>query len=186
MGNTAAVEIGANGTLTLASGTVTSPSILVDNGGTLGGTGTLNGPLVNNGLVTSGAAQTLTFNGNVTNNGSMAFTGGTTFAFTGIFTNNGVLDFVTGSNTLPAGIVNHGTILVAADAKILDAWQDANGYNVTIQSSSSHGYQLQRSDSLDTPNWQNLGSAQQGIDDLLTLTDNTGTAGAPSYSIGSG
>ena len=178
IGNTSAVEVITNGTLTLAGGTITTPSILVDNGGTLSGTGTINGAVVNNGFATSGAAQMLTFNGNVTNNGSMAFTGGSTFICTGTFTNNGVLDFVTGSATLPAGIVNHGTILVAADAKILSVWQDANGYNVTIPSSSAHGYQLQRSDALDTPNWQNIGTAQQGIDDVLTLTDNTGTGGA--------
>ncbi|HTB63248.1 MAG TPA: polysaccharide lyase family protein [Opitutales bacterium] len=178
MGNTSALEVMSNGTLSLAGGAVTSPSVVIDNGGTLSGSGTLNGATVNDGVVMSGSGQTLVFNGNVTNNGYMVFTGGTSFSTSGTFTNNGILDLVTGSPSLPGNFVNHGTVLVSQDAQIMQSWQDGNGYSVTIQSYSGHNYQLQRSDSLISPDWQNIGAAQAGINDVLTLTDATGTAGA--------
>ncbi|HVU37162.1 MAG TPA: polysaccharide lyase family protein, partial [Opitutales bacterium] len=175
--NNATLHIANGGTFTLANGTLTGASVLVDNGGALNGQGVLNAPLVNNGVVSSGANQTLTFNGSVTNNGYMYFTGGTALACTGAFVNNGILDLVTGAQTLPANFTNHGTVLFAGDAQIQSCAYAGGQFNVVLQSYSGHDYQLQRSDSLTAPDWQNIGDPQPGVDDLLTLADATGTAG---------
>lgn len=177
LANNATLEVFTGGTFALANGTASVGSVVVDNGGTLTGNGTINGPLVNNGVVSAGAGQTLAFNSNVTNNAYMYFTGGTTFTANGTFTNNGILDLITGAQTLPSNFVNHGTVLFSGSAQILQSSYASGNFNVTLQSYSGHSYTLQRSDSLTSPNWQNIAGPQAGVDDILTLTDSTGTAG---------
>ncbi|MGH8335356.1 MAG: autotransporter-associated beta strand repeat-containing protein, partial [Gammaproteobacteria bacterium] len=130
LSNNATLEVLNGGTFTLAGGTATVAQAQVDNGGALNGNGTLNGPLVNNGVVGARAGQTLVFNGNVTNNGYMYFTGGTASSNTGTFTNNGILDLITGAQTLPANFVNHGTVLFSGSAQILQSWYAGGQFNV--------------------------------------------------------
>jgi autotransporter-associated beta strand protein len=173
LGNTSTVDVKNGGTLTLSGGSITAPLVLIESGGALGGSGTLNGPLVNNGTVNVGSGQTITFNGNVTNNGVMIFTGSAAFSNSAAYTNNGTLDLITSALALPANFTNNGVVLHAKDVKIQDCSMQGGVFTVDIQSYPGHNFQLQYSNSLVPPNWQNIGPAQTGDGTVLTFTDSS-------------
>ncbi len=65
--------------------------------------------------------------GNITNDGTMLITDDAVLSLSGTFTNNGVLDIRGWSGTLPAGLINNGTILsdppYVPDPGIFSDWQ---------------------------------------------------------------
>jgi autotransporter-associated beta strand protein len=112
----------------------------------------------------------LTGIGSVTNTGTLRLTGDAVLDITGTLINTGVLDIMTWSGTLPSAFVNNGIVLDRSAVKI-DAFEKAgNAFAVTLKAHSGHAYQLQRSESLSGV-WQNIGTARQGDDTVITLTD---------------
>ena len=86
------------------------------------GGGTLNGALgvTNNGSISISSGGTFAMNGVVVNNGSIVVTNGTTLSSTGTFVNNGTLDLTQAAQTLPANLVNNGTVLLAPSSTPTD------------------------------------------------------------------
>ena len=145
----------------------------VGRGGTLTGCGALTGNLLNNGTVVADCGATLAITGNVTNNGTMQFLNGSGLAVTGTFVNNGRLDLLTGAQTLPVNFINNGTVLLATNIVVSSAAQAGGTFTLTIQGYDGHTYQLQRSATLKSTSWQNIGPAQDGVDAVLTFADTT-------------
>lgn len=174
-------EVQQGGTLNLAGGSITFPTLTIDPGASFTGYGTVSTTtLVNNGSVTAGSGKTLNIPGNVVNNGTMSFTGGAALSLTGTFTNNGVLDLLTGSQTLPANLVNYGVIINSSSIKVLTATKAGAAMSLTIQSYSGHTYSLQSTTSTASPNWQTV-TSQAGNGSMLTLTDPSGANGAAKF-----
>jgi hypothetical protein len=116
--------------------------------------------------------------GSVQINGTLRLVGNASIASGIILTNNGTLDIMTWSGTLPAGFVNHGTVLDRSRIKINTANVGTNGFNLTIQGYLGHTYQLQSRDNLATGGWQNSGAPLAGDDALITFTDSSGITGS--------
>lgn len=120
---------------------------------------------------------TATFAGNIIGAGALVVNGtlrlvGNATIDPGIgFTNNGVLDIMTWNGSLPAGFVNHGTILDRSFVRISSANFVASSFQITMPGYSGHNYQLQYSDDLSAGSWQNAGAARSGSDALLTFTN---------------
>ena len=161
-------------------GAITANTVQINAGGTMTGCGTINGNLLNSGTVISscGAPGVLTINGTVTNNGAMQILSGTALAVSGTFVNNGLLDLLTGGQNLPVNFINHGTVLLATNIAINSFTQSAGAFSLTIQGYDGHSYQLQRSATLNSADWQNVGPAQDGTGGALTFTD-FGVSGSP-------
>ena len=172
----ATVTVGNQAVLNLVNGTLAAGTVHVLAGGTLQGSGTVNAVVVNDagGTVTSGAGQALVFNGGVTNNGLLLFTGGSALQGSGSIVNNGTLDISTGSQTLPAGFVNHGTVLDASVIKVAGLSVSGANVTVTMQSYPGHNYQLQYRADLTAGSWQNLGGPAAGNGNVLSFTDGAG------------
>ena len=163
------------------SGSVTADTVQVNAGGSLTGCGAIQGDLVNNGTIISacGKGHTLAIVGNVTNNGAMQILSGTSLAVTGTLVNYGLLDLLTAAQTLPPNLVNYGTVLMATNTCIR-SWSYAGGViSLTLQGYDGHSYQLQRTASLASANWQNTGPSQDGLNAPLTFTDSA--PGSPSF-----
>jgi autotransporter-associated beta strand protein len=119
---------------------------------------------------TSGVfAGSLTGTGSVVVEGALRLSGDAAISGTLALTNNGLLDVMTWSGTLPAGFVNHGTILDRTLLRIQAATLQTNAFNLVIQGHTGHTYQLQTRDNLETGSWQNLGSPQSGSNAPLTF-----------------
>jgi autotransporter-associated beta strand protein len=176
-----AFEVKQGATLNLAGGSIATPSLTIDPGASCTAYGTIaTTTLINNGSFGAGAGHTLTISGNAVNNGIMSFTGGASLSISGTFTNNGILDLLTGSQTLPANLVNYGTIINSTSVKVLTMTKSGAAMSVTIQSYSGHTYTLQSSNSISNPSWQQV-TAQAGNGSTLTLTDPTGATGTAKF-----
>ena len=154
-------------------GTITANTVQINSGGALTGCGTINGNLLNNGTVTAscGAPGGLAINGNVTNNGAMQILSGTALTVSGVFVNNGLLDLLSGAQTLPANFINNGIVLTTTNIVVTSFTQSVGTLTLTIQGYDGHTYQLQRSGTLNNPNWQNVGPSQDGVGAPLTFAD---------------
>ena len=155
-------------------GTITANTVQINSGGTLTGCGTINGNLLNNGTVVADGGATLEISGNVTNNGAMQFINGSGLAVTGTFANNGLLDLLTGAQTLPVNFINNGTVLLATNVVVTSFTKTSGTILLTIYGYDGHTYQLQRTATLNSANWQNIGPAQDGQGAPLTFTDTPG------------
>jgi len=157
-------------------GIITANLVQINSGGTLTGCGTINGNLLNNGTAVAdcGVPGGLAVNGNVTNNGTMRILAGTALNVSGTFVNNGLLDLLTGAQTLPANFINNGTVLLATNIVISSITQSGGTLTLTILGYNGHTYQLQRSATLNSPDWQDLGSSQNGAGVVLTFNDTPG------------
>ncbi len=155
-------------------GTITANTVQINSGGTLTGCGTINGNLLNNGTVVADGGATLEISGNVTNNGAMQFINGSGLAVTGTFANNGLLDLLTGAQTLPVNFINNGTVLLATNVVVTSFTKTSGTILLTIYGYDGHTYQLQRTATLNSANWQNVGPAQDGQGAPLTFTDTPG------------
>jgi hypothetical protein len=121
-------------------------------------------------LVIGGGTNTATFagsfsgSGSIVVNGTLRLVGNASIASGIAFTNNGTLDIMTWSGTLPAGFVNHGTVLDRSLVKLEQCRVDGSDFKVSITGYRGHNYQLQYRDSLNSGDWQNVGSAISGSD----------------------
>lgn len=136
--------------------------------GTFAGNGALGGLTVNSGAVVARSSGTLAIAGNITNNGTMRFTGGAVLdaGGAGSFVNNGLLDLITAGpgTTLPANFTNgvNGVVLTAGTVRITSTSKSGSNVSVTIDGYAAHTYQLQRSSSLASSTFVNIGSPQSG------------------------
>jgi len=174
------VTVNNGGTVTLVGGTITSSTLTVQSGGTLSGYGTVTGNLSNAGTVSCGTGSNLVVNGNITNTGFMQFLSGSGLQCSGTFTNSGILDIISGLQTLPANFVNNGTVYDASSVKVQQIDKYGSIVQFTLMTLTGHNYQLQRTSSLDSPSWSNVGSAVAGSNSTVSLTDSS-AAGTQYY-----
>jgi len=180
---------GAGGLATSGSGTVILSGNSTYTGPTsvLGGVTELTGSILDTSSLTisSGgvfylASGLLDVSGNITNNGIFKITGTPTVTQTGSFINNGFLDLINGPQTLPPRFVNNGTVLTPGSVIVQQMVRNGSSFALTIQGYAQHTYQLQRSPSLTTPVWTNVGAAQTGQGSPLVFTD-TAASGAQGF-----
>ncbi|MGC3991192.1 MAG: polysaccharide lyase family protein [Chthoniobacteraceae bacterium] len=169
------VSMSSGGTITLAGGTLTVSTLTIPSGGTLNGYGTITGNLSNAGTVSCGTGSNLIVNGSITNTGFMQFTAGSGLQCSGTFTNSGILDVITGLQTLPANFVNNGTVYDSSSVKVQQIDRAGSIIQFTIMALQGHNYQLQRTSSLASPTWVNVGSAAAGGNSAISLTDSSAT-----------
>ncbi len=128
-----------------------------------GGSVVFNSSFVNDGSVIVTGATALTVNGPVTNNGFIQVRGGGIFGGTSAsFINIGTLDIITASAVLPPGFVNNGIVLDSRVVKIKQATLAGTSFTAFIDSYTGHTYQLQRSSSLTSDTFTNIGAPQAG------------------------
>jgi autotransporter-associated beta strand protein len=179
----ATTNVLSGASLNLAGGTLATDSVTISPNATFTGSGTIQGDFNNDGTVTCGTGGILTITGDVVNNGTMRFTGGTALNAAGAFVNNGVLDLMTGAGGLPANFENNGVVIDSSAVKLQTASKSGGNFTLTIQSYAGHNYQLQATDDLSSPVWQNIGSAQAGNGNVLPLTDTAATGTKRFYRI---
>ena len=177
-GTTATVQAANGGTLRLRDGTITAGKVQIDAGGSLTGRGAITGNLVNNGTVVADNAGVLTVNGTVTNFGTVRLTGGAAIQSSGLFINNGVFDIITGPQALPPNFQNNGIILDASSVRVQSFDLTGKDARLTVPTVTGHVYQLQRSDSLGSGTWENIGAAIPGDGSPQLFTDPGGSAGS--------
>ena len=171
--NSAFVFVTNAATLQLSGGKITADTVHIYPNAFLLGCGTINGVLLNDGTLLSSCGTNITFNGAVTNNGTMRLTGGTQLNATGTFVNNGLLDLINAAGSLPPGFVNHGVVLDSSSVQVSQIFISGTDIQVQIFSATGHTYQLQRSGSLNPPNWGDSGASQSGTGGALTFTNNS-------------
>jgi hypothetical protein len=167
------VEVEAGATLEL-TGSITAATVTIRAGGRLTGGGTIRGTLINEGEVTGdGAATAFVVDGPVTNRGLMRFTRGAGFSTTGVVENLGTLDVITAGVTPPAGSISGaGKVLTAAGVATPHLARLEGGLmRISIPSVLGHGYQFQRSPTLEPAEWMNLGDVMAGTGGELVQMD---------------
>ena len=182
-------QLGGGG-ITVASGTVLElngatvlGTLTVNAGGIvrITGTNSINGAIVNDGVIEiDGASTTFTINNTVTNNAgaSIELLNGATLVADVGFTNEGILDLSGAASTqmTPAGITGGGTIIPVGGTIVIPSTTLAlsgGQATVTFASQSGRTYQLQVTTDLATTPivWTNVGSAVSGTGSTLVLTD---------------
>lgn len=128
------------------------------------------------------ARGAMTINGAAANYGTVRLTGSGSLQPSGTFTNFSVLDIMTSKQPLPTNFINQGTVFDSSSVKVEQLTLSSTAVQLTVQSYSGHNYQLQRSTSLVSGTWINIGSTQAG-DDVLTFTDSTCPRGKGFYRI---
>jgi rhamnogalacturonan endolyase len=181
LAGTSGVTAGSGGTLNLTGGSITSTTVTIQSGGFLTGSGTITGNLTNAGTIVCGTGSNLIVNGNLTNTGFMQFTSGSGIQCSGTFTNSGTLDLTTGLQSLPAGFINNGKVYDSSVVKVQALTTSGNDLQFTLYTISGHNYQLQRTASLTSPTWSNVGSALPGSNANQTLTDVGGATSSQSF-----
>ncbi len=170
----------------ILSGSSTYSGATTVDGGTLEITGTLAGSSsvsVSAGAVLYLAGGSLSVSGAITNNGIFKLSGSPLLALSGFFINNGVLDLINASPTLPPNFINNGTVLTSANVAVQQVAMAGASFTLSIQSYILHTYQLQRTNSLTSPVWTNIGSPQPGDGSPLIFTDPAPTATQAFYQI---
>ena len=143
-------------------------------GGLLSGTGEINGALlVDSGGVANFVNTIFTINGPVTNNGLIILSDGSSLDGVTSFTNNGTLDIITaGTFTPPPNFVNNGVILDSSAVKTKAITRSGSNILITINSNTGHTYHLQKSDTPEAADFEEVGSPQTGnTGQVLTFTD---------------
>ena len=180
----AATNVAAGASLSLAGGTISTDAVNIAAGAALTGAGSIRGDLNNSGIVTCGAGA-LAVTGEVVNSGTMRFTGGAALSAGGHFVNNGVIDLLTGAQALPVDFENNGVVIDSGSLAKVQVSKAGNVVTVTAQGYTQHTYQLQRADSLVSPSWSPIGTAQvpAANGQQLTFTDNAATGAQRFYRI---
>jgi len=111
------------------------------------------------------------------NRGSLRLTGNASLFAGGSFTNTGTLDIMTWSGTLPARLVNTGTILHRSLIAIGSFGVSGTNFTATIQGYPGHYYQLQYRDELTSGSWQNVGLSVADAGVPINFTHNGGGSG---------
>ncbi|MEA3186782.1 MAG: hypothetical protein QOD99_612 [Chthoniobacter sp.] len=167
----------------IINGALNGTTVTVQSGATLSGIGSLGGSVnVQAGGTVSLTSGNFSVTGNVTNNGTIRLTGGAGLNVSGAFVNEGIVDIMTGKQTLPAGFINHGTVLDSSIVRISTATKTGPTLTLTIQGHNGHNYQLQRSDKPGGA-WIPVGQAQTGSESVLTFTDTNSTDSQKYYRI---
>ena len=168
-------------TLSLATpGSITTSTVMIDQGAAFTGCGTINGDVVNQGTASINCS-TLTVNGAIENDGMMSITNGAALVSSGVFVNNGLLDMISGSATLPAGIQNNGTVLDSTSVKVQQMAKSGTTFSVSVQTYTGHNFILQRASSLTPPvTWQNV-QTQSGTGAVLSFSDTNATGSQSFY-----
>ena len=170
------VESGATMTLREPSTTMAA-SVQIDAGGFVHGCGVLLADVINYGLLAAdcGTGTSLTLLGSVTNHGTArASHDSALISSSAPFTNHGTLDFLTGVETLPAMLVNNGTIYQLSTAPAVGMTFEGADVSLTLTVPDGHSYQFQASPDLAADNWINIGSPQVGNNGTLTSTHPNG------------
>ena len=167
-------------TLQLLGGTYIG-DMLVMEGGTVNGTGTVIGNLTNHGTVTASTGGMLTFQGATLNHGTMRLTGGTTLDLQESFINNGVLDVITGAFNPPASFVNNGVLLDSSFVRVESLVKSGTTVQLGIRSSAGHAYRLERSPTMASGSWSPVGTDQEGDGNILTFTDAGGATSSSGF-----
>lgn len=118
---------------------------------------------------------------NLLNKGLLRLTGTAGLTVTGTFTNTGTLDVMTWGGTLPAGLVNIGTILPRSIITVTNATRSGTNMQTTIQGYVGHTYQLQYRSNLVNGTWQNIGSSVAGGNNPITFTHTNAASGAQGF-----
>ena len=113
---------------------------------------------------------------NLINTGTLRLTGNAGLNVTGTFTNTGTLDVMTWSGSLPAGLVNLGTILDRSLIVMTEYGVSGTNFTATIQGYPGHNYQLQYRDAITSGTWQNVGSPVAGANIPIVFTHPNGAA----------
>ena len=185
MSNRGSFNKAGAGTMTL-SGSNTYTGTTTVTGGILEITGAIAGSkslTVASGAVLYLAGGTLSINGAIVNNGTFKLSGSAVLKQTGAFTNNGVLDLINGPQALPTTFTNNGSVLEASSVQVRQVGITGSSLTVTIQGYAQHTYQLQRTLSLASPSWINIGSPQDGAGAPLVFTDPGAGSSAGFYQI---
>lgn len=154
---------------------------VVQANGQIDGGGTVRGAIVNSGTITT--VQTLALTGTLTNapGATLRASSGGTLNLSGLgsLVNNGLIDMITGTVLLPGNFANNGTILDSSVVKIKTTARAGSTVTVTIDGYTGHSYQLQKSSSLASSTFANVGASQNGSTGAtLSFSDTDGTAAA--------
>lgn len=110
------------------------------------------------------------------NAGTMLLSGNAAFTIAGTFTNTGTLDIMSWNGTLPAGLVNAGTVLDRT-AIVLSSFEVAGSdFRAAIHGYPGHNYQLQYRDDLAVGDWQPVGSSIAGSNAPIQFVHSGGAA----------
>lgn len=121
-------------------------------------------------------AGSITGGGEIEVQGVLRLVGNASLAANLRLTNRGVLDIMTWNGTLPAGFVNHGSVLDRSQVKINQITRDTTGIRIGIQGYRGHGYRLQSKPDLGSGSWLDLGTPVDGNDAPLEFIHPTGAA----------
>jgi uncharacterized protein len=114
--------------------------------------------------------------GTVENFGVLRLVGDAEFPPGVSLVNHGVLDIMTWQGDLPAGFVNHGTVLDRSMVKVDGLEAVGNDFKVRVHGYPGHNYRLQWTANLSGA-WQDLGDSVVGADSVIEFVDADG-AGA--------
>lgn len=118
---------------------------------------------------------------NVINAGTLRLTGTAGLNVSGTFTNTGTLDVMTWRGSLPAGLVNLGTILDRSLIVMTAYGSSGTNFTATIQGYTGHNYQLQYRDLLTSGTWQDIGSPVVGANAPIIFAHTNGASGQQRY-----
>jgi fibronectin-binding autotransporter adhesin len=177
------IEVLSGATLEL-TGSIAAGEVIVRSGGSLIGGGRVDGPLLNEGLIFGDGATALwDFRGPVTNaaSGTILLTRGAQILAAGAFENWGTLDLITAGSPVPGQLTGAGVVLDAANlvAPSIHSWGSA--MEITVASRIGHGYQLQRSTTLQPGSWENVGEPQMGTGSALQFSDHAPPPGEKAF-----
>jgi hypothetical protein len=127
------------------------------------------------------ASAGLRVTNSLVNRGTLRLTGNASLSVGGTFTNTGTLDVMTWSGTLPAGLVNTGTILDRSLIVMSAYGLSGTNFTATIQGYAGHNYQLQYRDDLASGAWQNVGAAVPGASAPIVFGHPGGGVGPQRY-----
>lgn len=164
--------------LCLQNGTISTDSVNLADGSALTGNGTISGDLNIGGFatVTSDSGGTLTVTGSIVNNGVLRIAGDTSFNAVGSLTNNGVLDLLTSASALPPNFVNNGVVIENSQRVITSAVKNGAEFACSCMGYAGHSYQLQFSDTLNG-DWFNIGAPVVGQGQLINWSVVNGGSG---------
>lgn len=154
----------------MAGGSLATGPVSILAGGMLKGSGTVKGPVTNDGLILGTALGTPAITGNLINNGTVRLTEGSTISVSGTFTNNGILNIIGGSQTLPANFVNNGVVMDDSLLQPVETTVASGVFTASILSRTGFDYQLQHRADLVGGSWQDVGHPVSGTGAIITLS----------------
>ena len=112
--------------------------------------------------------------GSVVNHGTLRLVGNAPWPAGVSLVNHGLLDIMTWQGELPAGFVNHGTVLDRSKVKVDAIESSGSDFKITIHGYRGHGYRLQWTEDLVSKPWQDVGDPVPGADAAIQFTHGPG------------